>query len=81
MERKMPQGNLRLHKDIQIIRFGPAKNVFGIKMGVPSPYDMDIFLHDISTGYFINKIGIANCLFNKGWRGHVPLLVSQCKKK
>jgi len=76
MERKTPQGNLRFHKNTQIMGFGLTKNVFGIKMGVPSPYDMDTFLHDISARYFINKIGIPNCLFNKGWRGHVPLLVS-----
>ena len=56
MERKTPQGNLRFHKNTQIMGFGLAKNVFGIKMGVPSPYDMDTFLHDISAGYFINKI-------------------------
>ena len=68
MERKTPQGNLHFHKNTQIMGFGLAKNVFGIKMGVPSPYDMDTFLHDISAGYFINKIGILNYLFNKGWR-------------
>ena len=62
MERKKPQGNLCFHKNTQIMGFGLVKNVFGIKMGVPRPYDMDTFLHDISTGYFINKIGIPNCL-------------------
>ena len=76
MERKKPQGNLHFHKNTQIMGFGIAKNVFGIKMGVPNPYDMDTFIHDISARYLINKIGIPNCLFNKGWRGHVPLLVS-----
>ena len=72
----MPQGNLCFHKNTQIMGFGLTKKVSGIRMGVPIPYGMDTFLHNISARYFINIIGIPNCLFNKGWRGHVPLLVS-----